>query len=434
MKRRDFIKSSALTTGAISLPFSVLSQDNKINLAILGTGWWGRDFLLKPIMSSGFFNITALCDVNERALEQSVKKILENGFPEPQLFFDYRQMYNMEGLEAVVIATPTHWHALQFIDACERGLHVFLEKPISYDIREGQAMLAAHGKVGNIVQVDFPRMMVDTNAQVKQYIESGEAGEIYQVQANIYHKDNNLVEKEIPATLDFETFCGPAPKVKYLCSKKWGGFRWRDIHELSRGIMVDWGIHYLHNARQVLSLGLPDRITAQGGNTRLFTHTNPDYLEVNYMFDGLPVTWSHKNWGFVSPVPKYNYGVFYLGEKATIFAGDVGWEVMPAGATEVIPHGDVSFNPKKHQETFDQMMLDLFTEFANGVRTKSEKGITNTFFEAYKTTSMVNYGDIAFRSDSTIEIDKTSMDITNSETASAMLKREYRAPYEHPYV
>ncbi len=104
----------------------------------------------------------------------------------------------MPGLQAVVIATPTHWHALQFIAACEKGLHVFLEKPISYDIREGQAML-------------------DVNAQVKEYIESGDDGKIHEVKAN-----------------------RPAPMQKYMCTEKGGKPRWRDQFAFSRGVMVYW--------------------------------------------------------------------------------------------------------------------------------------------------------------------------------------------------
>jgi predicted dehydrogenase len=79
----------------------------------------------------------------------------------PSFFRITEQMYEMPGLQAVAIATPTHWHALQFIAACKKGLHVFLEKPVSYDIREGQAMLDAHRKAKNVVQVDFPRVMAD---------------------------------------------------------------------------------------------------------------------------------------------------------------------------------------------------------------------------------------------------------------------------------
>ena len=133
----------------------MFAQESKVKLAILGTGWWARDFLMPYIISSGQYEIVGLCDVDFKALDQTAEKLTEAGEKKPALFSSYQEMYKMSGLQAVVIATPTHWHALQFIAACEKGLHVFLEKPISYDIREGQAMLAAQRKAGNVVLVDF---------------------------------------------------------------------------------------------------------------------------------------------------------------------------------------------------------------------------------------------------------------------------------------
>ena len=192
MIRRDFIKSSALAAGTMFTPSSLFFNDDKIKLAILGTGWWGTDYLLGHAMISKQFDVVALCDVNAVALENAANRVVAFGGTKPKLFSSYQEMYEMSGLEAVVIATPTHWHALQFIDACRKGLHVFLEKPISYDIREGQAMMKAHKEANNVVQVDFPRMMADINDQVKSYIDSGEAGEILQVQANIHNPEGTF--------------------------------------------------------------------------------------------------------------------------------------------------------------------------------------------------------------------------------------------------
>ena len=185
MERLVFLKSGSLAASSLLLPLPLMAKEGKIKLAFLGTGWWGTDMLLPNAMSSGRFEIVGLCDVDSNALNKAADRIVEAGHARPQLFSSHKKMYEMPGLQAVAIATPTYWHPLQFIDACDKGLHVFLEKPISYDIREGQAMLEAQHKAKNVVQVDFPRIMVDTNDQVKAYIESGEAGRILQVQANI---------------------------------------------------------------------------------------------------------------------------------------------------------------------------------------------------------------------------------------------------------
>ncbi|AHM62480.1 oxidoreductase domain protein [Flammeovirgaceae bacterium 311] len=416
------------------MPFSVWSKEDKINLAILGTGWWGRDILLPNILSSGRFNILALCDVDATALQKTADAVVKAGNPKPKLFSSYLEMYEVPGLQAVAIVTPTHWHALQFIAACQKGLDVFLEKPVSYDIREGQKMLEAHQKAGNIVAVDFPRVKFDTNDQVKAYINSGAAGEILQAKANINHNEGSLVEKAIPPTLDYEAFCGPAPKVKFMTSPDGETWAWRGQHAFSRGILADWGIHYIHNIRKVLDLELPDSITAMGGTIKNFTHDNPDYLDVKFDFAGKPVYWSHKSWGYTSDRPETNIGVYYYGEKATIFAGDIGWEVYPADGSAKIVNGDIRFNADpSFMPKAMKAIESLFIEFATAIRNRSEKGIAVTLEEAYKSTAAVIYADIAFRTQSPITVNISSMDIVNNSSASAMLKRAYRESFRHPF-
>jgi hypothetical protein len=172
-----------------------------------------------------------------------------------------------------------------------------------------------------------------------------------------------------------------------------------------------------------------------GGTVRNFSHTNPDQLDVRFDFVGLPVYWSHKEWGFTSPTPDNNIGVFYFGEKATVFAGDLGWEVYPAKGKK-ISHGSVRFDPgaPENVPVYTKMFTGMFSEFAQGIRKKTNAGITNTLEEAQKTTACVIYGDMAFRTQSNLVIDAATMDIKNNKEAQAMLKREYRPPYQHPYV
>lgn len=434
MIRREFIKAGALIAGTLISPVSLFANSPKIRIAVLGTGWWGTDVVLTGILATNLFEVVGLCDVNSSALEKAVNKVVESGQPKPALFSDYKQMYNMPGLQAVAIVTPTHWHALMFIDACKKGLHVFLEKPISYDIREGQAMLAAHKKAKNVVQVDFPRTMVDTNAKVRDYLKSGEPGKVLQVIANINYPEGELVEKDVLKTLDYEAFCGPAPKLKYICSPDSVTPNWRGQHGFSRGIMVDWGIHYIHNIRKVLGLTLPASVSAIGGSTRNFTTDNPDHLTVHFDFNGLPVYWTHKAWGYTSPAPDYDIGVYYFCEKETVFAGDLGWQVFSKGS-EKVANGDVRFQPWTPEQgiKYQKMTTDMFVEFSNGVHTNSNEGISNTFEEAQKTTACVTYGDMTYRAKSSFSINQKTMEIENSSVAQGMLKREYRLPYKHPY-
>ena len=436
MNRRDFVKSATLLSTSLILPFPFNGAENKIKIAIVGTGWWGTDVLLPGLLTTENFEVIGLCDVDSVALQNAAGKVVESGNKKPELFSDYREMYKLSGLQAVVISTPTHWHPLQFIDACKAGLHVFLEKPICYDIREGQAMLEAQQKANNVVQVDFPRVMVDINDQVKSFIQSGEAGKIIQAHANINNNEGVLVEKPIPETIDFNQFCGPAPRNRYMCSANGTKPVWRGQHDFSRGILMDWGIHYIHNIRKIMDLDLPDYTSAIGGIAGNIAVENPNFLEVQFNFGGLPVNWSHKTWGFTATNPAHNIGITLFGEKGTIFSGDLGWEFYPKGGKGKIAHGDVRFRPGADEniDIYSKMFVDLFNEFAEGIRNNSNKGITNTLQDAFKTTSTVIYGDLSYLVKSGINIDKSTMNISNNDKAQSMLKRDYRAPYQHPYV
>ena len=432
MERRKFIKTGTLaTTSLLATPFYLRAKEEKIKLAILGTGWWGTELLLKYALKSGEFEIAALCDVNKEALGNAAAIVRSETAMSPKLFDDYREMFEMPGLDAVVISTPTHWHALQFIAACEKGLHVLLEKPISYDIQESLAMKKAYEAASNVVIVDFPRMMAPLIGEVKSFVQSGNAGEILQVKATINNHEGKLVEMEVPAHLDYEKFCGPAPKLKYLCSESNSQFRWRGQHGFNRGVMVDWGIHYIHNVRKVLDLGLPDTISAVGGTLYNHSSDNPDHLEVFYTFGDLPVQWSHKSWGYVPTSYHHGIGVYYYGNEATIFQSDGGWEVYTKDGNKHT-HGTIDRNPQP--DLVDLVFNNLFAEFSKHVKTNRREGVTNTFEDGFLTTATVNLGDISFRSEETLEIETSSLDLKNSSNARALLRREYREGYHHPYV
>ena len=209
---------------------------------------------------------------------------------------------------------------------------------------------------------------------------------------------------------------------------------WRGQRAFSRGIHFDWGIHYIHNARQVLGLSLPDNVMSTGGITKNITYDNPDHLDVRFDFGGLPVCWSHKTWGYQSPTPDNNYGLYYYGDEATIFAGDMGWEVYSKKNNSKVTHGDVRFNPGDPMvwQQYLNWTADLLVEFAQHVRKQTNAGITNPLDEAVKTTAALIYADLSYEVKSSLAIDKTTMTVVNNDEAQKLFNRVYRAPYRHP--
>ncbi|MCB0668354.1 MAG: Gfo/Idh/MocA family oxidoreductase [Saprospiraceae bacterium] len=434
MERRAFLKQSTLLASAWAIP-ALKTDDRPIKLGIVGTGWWGTDYLLRFAQKSGEFDIVALCDVCSVTLDNAVEKLMSAGVSKPALYSDYKALYEHPGLEAVVISTPTHWHALQFIDACERGLHIWQEKPISYDIREAQAMKAAFEAADVVVNIDFPRLHAPINKEVQDYLRSGQIGEIYQVQANIHNPVGGPKPGPVPDTIDYEKFCGPAPLSDYLPHPTPGRTNWRLQQVFSRGILADWGIHYLENIRSILELGLPDSVSAIGGISRQLGQDHPDHLEVRFDYDGLPVEWTHKTWGFTSPLPHTNIGVFYCGDKGTLFATDSGWEVYPGDGSTRKEYGNVrvALGSEEYEAEISREFIQQFTEFAMAIRSKSNDKIRGTFDEGFNSTTAVIYADLAYRSKQQVSIEPGSMNTPGNSFAQDMLLRPYRKPYIHPY-
>lgn len=177
MKRRKFVEMTSLGSVALasSLYIPSLQQDRKIKVGLIGAGWYGM-VDINAAFKTGNIEVIGICDVDSDRLNTNADEIAKLQSARPKTFKYYNDLLDMKGLEAVFIASPPHWHALQFIAACEKGLSIYSEKPLSYDIAEGLAMLKAYEKADNIVQIGFQRRQSDAFKRAKELIESGRIG------------------------------------------------------------------------------------------------------------------------------------------------------------------------------------------------------------------------------------------------------------------
>src|SRR5512140_2119442 len=260
-----------------------------IRLGLIGCGWYGM-VDAEAALKAGGVSLVAICDVDRDHLEQSARKLAGLQAEAPRRFADWRELLDLKGLDAVVIATPPHWHALPFIAACRRGLDVYCEKPLAYDIREGRAMVEAAKTSRRIVQVGFQRRQSAAIREAARYIGDGNAGRIVSVAAQI-HYPAELVDptpQRPPASLDWDSWCGPAPKLPY--SPQVGHFHWRLEQAYGNGHLVDWGIHWSDAIRPILGLGLPTQVRSAGGLYGLRGRiTTPDVLTAHFEFERCPV-------------------------------------------------------------------------------------------------------------------------------------------------
>jgi predicted dehydrogenase len=421
--RRNFLQTTAGAAVLSQFP-AVLAADEperKIKLGLIGCGWYGM-VDLKAALKAGGVEPVALCDVDSEHLTKSADEVEKLSGKRPQTFKLYEELLKMPALEAVIIATQPHWHALQFIAALDRGLDIYCEKPLSYDVREGRAMVDAAHKAGRIVQIGFQRRQSAAFQAVRQRIQSGEAGRIVCAEATINYTagTKDPTPQPPPPALDWELWCGPAPKLPY--SLQVGHMNWRLEKEFGQGHLVDWGIHLVDATRVILGETMPKTVSAGGGLYELKDKiTTPDVLTAHFEFATCPLTWRHRIWGAEEYTPEVSNGIFFYGEKETLFATDDRWVSIPRGKGK---------EREVHEAKADAGGLHM-VEFLNAVRTRKQPGCQPQ--DAYMSTSTVKLAMIAYETGTRIEWDAQKEQIVGNPADAKLLRREYRKPWVHPY-
>jgi predicted dehydrogenase len=323
----------------------------------------------------------------------------------------------------VIISTPPQWHALPFIAAVNRGIDVFCEKPLAYDIREGRAMVDAAAKSKSVVQIGFVRRQSAAFQAVRQFIADDKLGRIINVDAQINFTAGtaSAVPVAPPPSLDWDHWCGPGPLIPY--SPQVGHRNWRLEQTSGQGHLYDWGIHLIDATRFILGETSPTAISATGGIYRLKDKiTTPDTLTVQFEFARCPVTWRHRLWGSAELTPEFNNGIFFYGEKGTVFVTDQRWIFLPNGKGA----------ERQVNETKSDLVPLHVAEFLDAVRHR--KPVSATVAEAHLSTSAVKLAMIAYETGARLAWDAKTEQITNHPEAAKLLKRAYRAPWKHPHV
>ncbi len=425
MNRRTFIKRSSLATAAVAtgFPTPLFASDKKLKIGLIGSGWYGM-VITKAALEAGGVEVIAVADVDSTHLTNSLNELASLQSSRPQGFSDYRELLEISGLEAVLIGSVTHWHALQFIAACKKGLPVYCEKPLAYDIEEGKAMVKAAREAGNIVQIGFQRRQNKAFSRAKELIADGKIGKVHQIEAQIHYNPTiaDTTLQEPPASLDWDAWCGPAPLLPYSPSK--GHMSWRFEKAYGNGHLVDWGIHNIDITRTIMGYDMPTTIEAQGGIHALQGKTNtPDTLTATMLFDEVPLVWHHRLWGTGEIDPQYNNGIFFHGEKGILFAADNRLVLKPAGRDS---RGEVMEIPSP------RMQEEHVAEFIRAVRTGNRELISCTIDDAFRSTATVQLAMIAYETDRRVQWDEQLQTITGNEAAAALLARPYREGYQRP--
>lgn len=417
--RREFLQTAAAGL-AMSSTMAKAAPSDRIRVGFIGLGGQGtgrlKEFIRHPDVEP-----VAVCDLDQKHLDRAVDIVEKARGAKPQTFRDFRKVLDLKDVDAVMIATPDHWHALPTVQACQAGKDVFVEKPLSYSIGEGRAMVEAAKRykrvtqMGNHIHNDLPNYR-----RVVELVKSGSLGKINRVYCAIASNEKSIgtpADTTAPPELDYDFWLGPAPKRPYNPNRS--HFTYRYFWDYSGGYFIDFWCHYTDVVYWALDLQAPKTVSAAGGRWLADDNAEtPDVLEVLYEYPGLVLTWTVHPKGR----PGYDHmgsSVIFEGTQATLVTNYNRHEVWAKGKKdENFPHPEPSIpNSPGH-----------IREFLDAI--KSRETTTCNVEYGHRLNKGGLLGNIAFRTGDRIAWDDTRERITNSPNGQKFVTRRYRKPWK----
>jgi predicted dehydrogenase len=446
LHRRRFLHVAA--AGLAASPFSILESaaaQKNYRTAIIGTGWWGMN-ILGEAMASGECKVVGMCDVDQRFLDPAAELVQKTTGDRPKKYRDYRELLESEKPEIVIVATPDHWHPLQTIAAVRAGAHVYVEKPIGHTIQEGRAMVNAAREAQRVVQVGTHRRISPHNVSGYEFIRSGKVGKIGMVRAFVNYgggREQPMANSEPPKELDWDMWCGPAPRRHY-CShfpSRWG----RGIHprgfrhylDYANGTIGDWGIHWMDQIVWILEEKWPRKIFSTGGrniagppvyNEKEQTSDSPDHQVATFEFENFTAVWENRRFGANNAEKGEDVGCYFYGTEGIFHMGwQDGWVFYPANSKSA----PVREKAKLH-EPDGQNIKEHWADFLQAIKT-GRKPVSD-IEEAHYATNMSLLGMLSYKLGRGLEWDGAREKVVNDPEANKGLRREYRGEWEYPEV
>ena len=442
--RRGFMATGAGALGSwLAGPGAMAAESGAHKrVGLIGCGWYGKCDLLR-LLQVAPVEVVALCDVDRSLLDEAgaIVASRQASRKTPRLHGDYREILKEKDLDLVLVGTPDHWHALTAIAAMEAGADLCLQKPISVDVMEGRTILDTARRLNRVVQVGTQRRSTPHLIEAKQrYIDEGRLGTIGHVELfSYYHMRarGRQADEAPPAGLDWNMWCGPAPKLPF--NKAMHPRGWRSFREFGNGIMGDMCIHMLDTTRWMLDLGWPLRITSTAGSwiDPGSIATVPDTQVAVFDFGKLSAVWTHRTWG-TTPDADFPWGAIIYGDKGTLKLSVQRYEFVPTGR-EAPVRREVALELDRYPE--DATEKGLEKHVAPAIRghmrdwleavSKRSKPVAD-IEQGHISSASCILANLASDLKRTLAWDPANHQVTGDAEADKLLAREYRAPWKHP--
>jgi predicted dehydrogenase len=444
MNRRQLLQ-----TGAASLMASTLggyvahaAEQKTYRVGLIGTGWYGKSDLFRLIQVTPV-DVVSLCDPDQHQVAEAAEMVSQrqSSKKKPRTYGDYRQMLKEKDLDIVLVGSPDHWHSLHMIAAVESGADIYVQKPISRDVLEGEAMVAAARKNNRIVQVGTQRKSTPHLVEAKKNIvEAGLLGKVGHVDICCYlhmRANGNPPKIPVPDYFDYEMWTGPAPMRTFdmMPHIRW----WRTFTQYGNGIVGDMGVHMLDTTRWMLGLGWPKRITSTGG---IFVQKEgksniSDTQTATFAYDGLNVVWEHRTWG-ASPDPKYPWSMTLYGDKGTLKASTMSYDFLPEKGEPI--HKDCLLEREQYPEDVHEPRIELNAAPATRAHMKNFLAAIESrgkpiadIEEGHISTASCILANMSMQlGGRELVYDSATKQVIGDTEATALLKRQFRGPWTHP--
>jgi predicted dehydrogenase len=431
VNRRQFLGSSAKNAAGVAVGMvglagataavastSKATASERVRVATIGVRNQGKT-LTTHLASLPDVDVVALCDVDESLRPAALSAVSDVHGKSPHWESDFRRILDDRSVDAVVIATPDHWHASMTIMACQAGKDVYVEKPVSHNVREGQQMVAAARRYGRVVQSGLQQRSGAHFQSAVDFVRSGRLGAVHLAKAWTVHRRKPIGRKRDgapPDGVDYDLWLGPAPSRAFNPNRF--HYNWHWFWDYGTGELGNWGTHMLDVARWGLGVGLPTRVSASGGRFHFDDdQETPDTLVVQYAYPRATIVWEHRLWSTHGVEGRSAAAAFY-GELGTLVVDRGGWKVYDLAETIA---SDASEQPISHLRNFVDCIKNRSRPAAD-----IETG--------HVSSALCHLGNIAYRVGREVTFAPETAAFTSDREANLLLSRAYRSPWELPSV
>jgi predicted dehydrogenase len=420
---RRSVMGGGLATAFIARAAQAAPSD-RIRVGVIGCGGISAGDIA-AFVAHPEVDIPVICDVDDTRLKITTARVEKAREKKPETVKDFRRVVERKDIDACLICTPDHWHALPTIAAFQAGKDVYVEKPLATSIGEGRAMRDAAARYQRIGQMGTQWRSSDHFQEAVEMVRSGKIGKVRQVRCTAYldwiTDCGNPADSDPPAGVDYDMWLGPAPLRPFNKNRFHFNFRW--FWDYAGGLMTDWGVHLINVALWAMGPEWPRSVVSSGGKYALQDNTEtPDTQITVYDFPSYTMIWEHQVQSGLGP-DRREHGVAFTGTDATLIVDSSSWEVIaePKKRTSVV-------EMKKKGVVDDKVRARHAGNFLECMRTR--KAPVENLEVGHHVSTVAHLGNLALRSQSRIEWDAENERVRGNPGANELVTQKYRAPWK----